>query len=374
MQRVKELDSIRGLAAIAIVLYHLWFIQIGLLGGAVDLFFVLSGYLITSILLGHPLTRGSFLAFYARRALRIWPIYYLTLLFVVVINPWAPLPGSLDGLPYYCGFIQNVTYYWSDSTPAFIPTYVHTWSLAVEEQFYLLWPVLLWLVGRKGLRASAALLIVLAVTMRGLGYNRWLLATHCDGLALGALLAGMLESRSGMTARRIDCSLFPTVGLASAAYWVGSALLLRFADPDTSDRLITVVQSTRMLSLNLCFFALIGLTVQHAGHPRLAVLRNQWLVYFGQISYGLYLYHHIVFYLRDDYAAVHGLTHRLGTDLAVVGVSVVIAAASYRFIERPILVLKDLFPYQVAPRREAKRTEDWMAVGGGELSGGVKIT
>jgi len=368
MQRVKELDSIRGLAAIAVVLYHLWFIQVGLLGGAVDLFFVLSGYLITSILLSHPPTRGFLFAFYARRALRIWPIYYLTLLFVVVINPWAPLPGSLDGLPYYCGFIQNVTYYWSKSTPAFIPAYVHTWSLAVEEQFYLLWPVLLWLVGRKGLRLSVAGLIVLAVTMRGLGFNRWLLATHCDGLALGALLAGLLESPSGMASRRADRRLFLTVGLGSAAYWVGSALLLRFADPGSSGHLITVVQSTRMLSMNLGFFALVGLVAHHAGSPWLAVLRDRRLVYIGQISYGLYLYHHIVLYLWDDYATKHGLARHLGTDLAVAGLSLAVAALSYRFVERPILALKDVFPYQAVAPSNVKLTEEWVPVMGGEIS------
>ena len=166
IERVRELDSMRGLAAIAIVVYHLWLIQISVLGAAVDLFFVLSGYLITSILLGHPPSERFLLAFYARRALRIWPIYYLSLLFLVAINPWTPVPGSLDGLPYFLTFTQGLPYYWQDTAPAFITAFRHTWSLAIEEQFYLIWPALLWLVGKKGLPWAAMALICLAVCAR----------------------------------------------------------------------------------------------------------------------------------------------------------------------------------------------------------------
>ena len=107
MQRVKELDSIRGLAALAIVIYHLWFPAVAAFGLAVDLFFVLSGYLITTIILDNALTEGFLLSFYARRSLRIWPVYYLTLSAVVLIQrvptcprqPWrsALLPDLYSG-------------------------------------------------------------------------------------------------------------------------------------------------------------------------------------------------------------------------------------------------------------------------------------
>jgi peptidoglycan/LPS O-acetylase OafA/YrhL len=76
-------------------------------------------------------------------------------------------------------------------------------------------------------------------------------------------------------------------------------------------------------------------------------------VYFGQISYGLYLYHHIVFVLWDDYASKHGLSHHIGFDLVKLGVSLAISALSYRYLERPILTLKDLFPYRPATVRTA---------------------
>jgi peptidoglycan/LPS O-acetylase OafA/YrhL len=363
MQRVKELDSIRGLAAATIVIYHVWFMNIGLLGSAVDLFFVLSGYLITSILLGHPLSERFLLAFYARRGLRIWPIYYISLLILVVINPWVPRPGSLAGLPYFLSFTQNLPYYWSDTAPAFIPAFRHSWSLAIEEQFYLMWPVLLWLVGRKGLPWAAMGLIVLAVTMRALNFNSWILATHCDGLALGALLAGLLEAPSEAARWRLDRSLFLAVGLAAVGFWAGSAVVVRLFAHGSESALVTAVQSIRPLCLNLVFFALVGLTVLGAGDWRMGLLRDRRLVYLGQISYGLYLYHHIVLILWDDFAAARGLGNHIGYDLVKIGVSLAIAALSNRIIEQPILALKGLFPYRAPAARAAVSRERFARIG-----------
>ena len=101
MKRIPELDGLRGIAAVAIVLYHLWFLDIVMMGTAVNLFFVLSGYLITAIILRNGHSEGFLKNFYMRRGLRIWPIYYLTLFLLVAARAWLPQPGSLAGLPYY---------------------------------------------------------------------------------------------------------------------------------------------------------------------------------------------------------------------------------------------------------------------------------
>jgi peptidoglycan/LPS O-acetylase OafA/YrhL len=346
MQRVKELDSIRGLASLAIVVYHLWLTHIGLLGAAVDLFFVLSGFLITSILLNNPMDHRFLVSFYARRALRIWPIYYLSLLTLVLINPLTAEPGSLDGLPYFATFTQNITYYWSDSAPAFIPAFRHTWSVAIEEQFYLFWPALLWLVGRKGLPLVTVGLIGLAVTTRALEFNRWILATHCDGLALGSLLASWFVSPAQGAPDRDNRSCLLPLGLGAATFWLGGSVALRFAPPAWQAGLQSTMQSFRFFSLNLVFFALVGLIARHAGHPWLRILRHRWLVYLGQISYGTYLYHHIIFMLWDNVAVRWRLENHLGYDLAKVAASFAIAALTWRFVERPLLLLKDRFRYQ----------------------------
>ena len=352
MQRVKELDSIRGLASVAIVVYHLWLINISLLGAAVDLFFVLSGYLITSILLTHPPNERFLLAFYVRRGLRIWPIYYLSLFFVVAINPWVPEPGSLDGLPYFLTFTQNLPFYWSSAAPPFITSFRHTWSLAIEEQFYLVWPALLWLVGRQKLPLASLALLGLAVSTRTFGINPWILVTHCDGLAMGALLAAWLQTpaQSAAATNRVRLSLL-AIGLGSAMYWIGGAALMKLGAPHLYPGILSAIQSTRVLSLNAVFFALVGLTVLYAGHPSLKILRDRRMVYLGQISYGLYLYHHIIFVVWDDFRSKHGLGNSLGHDLGKIAVSLAISALSYRYVERPILTLKDMFPYRPpAPR------------------------
>ena len=109
---------------------------------AVDLFFVISGYLITTILLRGRSTPGALANFYARRSLRIWPIYYLALAAFLVANALIGHPYPTDGLPYYLTYTQNVPRYWGGVVPPFCKAFAHCWSLSVEEQFYLIWPAL----------------------------------------------------------------------------------------------------------------------------------------------------------------------------------------------------------------------------------------
>jgi peptidoglycan/LPS O-acetylase OafA/YrhL len=353
MQRVKELDSIRGLAAIAIVVFHLSWVRVELLGTAIYLFFVLSGYLITSILLRHPPSPEFLLAFYARRGLRIWPIYYLAVLALAAINPWTPTPASLATLPQYLTFTQLAGYYWSDAPPSSIPALGHTWSLAVEEQFYILWPALLIVLRRRGVAGAAMAVIAAAVAMRALGYSRWILATNCDGLALGALLAALLQGRTQQEARALYARRFTAIGLLAAAYWVAGALLLQALPDGRAGSVALAILPTRVLALNLVYFAAVGLVVVFAGHRRLSALRDPRLAYLGAISYGLYLYHYIVYHYFDDYVARAGLVPGLGYDLAKVATSVAIAAVSYRLVELPVLSLKRLVPYPDAGRKEA---------------------
>lgn len=362
MQRIKELDSIRGLAALVIVFYHLFWVHIGLLGSAIDLFFVLSGYLITSIILAHAPSRGFLFAFYARRGLRIWPIYYLALLLLVAVNRWTANPGSLEGLPYYLTFTQLTPTYWSDTAPAFIPAFRHTWSLAVEEQFYLIWPAVLLLMRRRGVAASALVVVAFALAMRLAGVNRWVLATNADGLALGALLAALLRDREGSSDREALGAWFRSVGIVAAASWIALSAIIRLAPGGIRPGIEPACLAIQALSLRGVYFSLVGLIVVHAGHARLGLLRDRRLVYLGQISYGLYLYHHIIFHFWDDYAERHGLESHLVYDLARLGLSLGVAALSFRYIERPLQSIKDRFPYPAEEAGEARPRSEWVVV------------
>ena len=119
MRRIPELDSIRGLAATTILLYHLVPATFHFGWAGVDCFFVLSSYLITSILLEYRKGPGFFVNFYARRSLRIWPIYYLCLVSLVAANAALRLGEPLEGLPYYATYTQNITLYWGQQPPPF---------------------------------------------------------------------------------------------------------------------------------------------------------------------------------------------------------------------------------------------------------------
>ncbi len=196
MRRVPELDALRGLAASVVLLFHLRPLSFFYGWAGVDLFFVLSGYLITSIILRHCDQPGFLIRFYARRSLRIWPIYYLALLVLVAINPMLPQPQPTTALPYYLTYTQNLWLYWTNATVPFLPEFDHTWTLALEEQFYVIWPALVLWAGRRRVVRLCLITVAIAYYSRtgflGWGpYSERILIARCDGFALGGLLAAL---------------------------------------------------------------------------------------------------------------------------------------------------------------------------------------
>jgi len=210
MKRSLQLDAVRGLAVLLVLLHntdiypslHLHLISAnGWIG--VDLFFVLSGFLITGILLDTKQSAGYFTNFYARRCLRIWPLYYSLLLFMFVI---VPILRPSDG---HAVFEARSSPWWA--FPVFlqnflipIPTMATgalgvTWSLAVEEQFYLVWPVVVKFCSQAQLRKIAIAVICISPALRyylALHQVNIYSNTFCrlDGLMAGALLALVILS------------------------------------------------------------------------------------------------------------------------------------------------------------------------------------
>jgi peptidoglycan/LPS O-acetylase OafA/YrhL len=343
MRRVPELDALRGLAALAVLLFH--FRPQTFRGGwtAVDLFFVLSGYLITSLILRHGDTPHFFRSFYARRTLRIWPIYYLTLLAFILVNPHLPHPLPQEGLPYYLTFTQNIQYYdlsFTDLAPNLGGPLYPMWSLALEEQFYLFWPFVVLLAGRRRLIPLAAGLLVVAVLARYRGYNVQILLTRCDGFALGSLLAALVADRDWL-ARNAGWSRW-SLGALGAVSFAGLLWIMQ-AYPIGGGT--AALPSLSVLLTNLFYFAVVGLVVLSAGSRSLAPLRWRPLGYIGLISYGLYLYHDIVFSIANYSGAERGLGDRWWFEPIKLAAPFAVAAASWHFIERPILSLKDRFAY-----------------------------
>ena len=336
-----ELDGLRGLAILWVGLYHChprlqgtWIGYASLWGWAgVILFFILSGFLITSILLTTRDKPHYFHNFHARRALRIWPVYILLLVVVYLNAPWfigPPVLEAIKAAPWlaYLFLVQNLFHL--TLPPALGPT----WALAIEEQYYFLWAPLVRFLRRPWMLCAVLLSALLVSPLLRHLHPAWLTPTHTlihlDGIALGSLMA--LGLHTVPLGRRVWLSLglgALVAGIAAAATVAGGTALL--------DSALAVGFSGAVLAL---------IASTGARNPVNATLRSGPLAFYGRISYGLYMTHVSVFIyfgwfdLRMD---------RYGTagNLAVVAFRLVattaVATALWYGFESRILKLKRYF-------------------------------
>jgi peptidoglycan/LPS O-acetylase OafA/YrhL len=354
MRRIPELDAVRGIAIVLVLLHHIilpdyktgYYISRFFWVG-VDFFFILSGYLITRIIIEKHQNPGFLRNFYARRSLRIWPIYYLVII-VVFLHASLELtsPMSAYELLRYATYTQILPF--QSPPPTIHPVLLTTWSLVVEEQFYLIWPPLFLLLGRGRFVYAIFGCLALSVGSRLMGFPINEINSRCDGLALGSLLAMVFTSGSP---RRLG-RWFIAVGLAAASFPVALRLALRASRPYFGEWINGDSRfAFDLLALNVVAACLIGLCIRFAGRPILSPLRNRFLCFLGLISYGLYLYHSIAYHYAEQW-----FTHGKGMTLpaAVVGLalSFAMAVVSWYLIEQPLLRLKDAFGYQRPARVE----------------------
>jgi peptidoglycan/LPS O-acetylase OafA/YrhL len=338
---IPELQGLRGLAVLSVVIYHCnprlegtWIHYASLWGWAgVNLFFVLSGFLITSILLEARGKPRYFRNFYARRALRIWPVYLLVLVVVYLNAPWFIGPTifvAIKTAPWlaYIFFVQNLCHL--TLPPALGPT----WSLAIEEQYYFLWAPLV-----RFLRWPWALAIVLitalvASPLLRMSHWAWITPTrtltHLDGIALGSLLA------LGIHTLALSRRVWLWIGLAAMPLGVWAAA--------------TVAGGTAFLdsALSVAFAGALLAAIAGTGgrNPLCAALRRGPLAFYGRISYGLYMTHIMVFIYFGWFDA---RMDRYGTagNLAVVAfrlaATTIVATVIWYGFESQILKLKRYF-------------------------------
>lgn len=303
----------------------------------VDIFFVLSGFLITRLLLKERERTGSisFSQFFIKRALRILPIYYLCVLAMALI-----FPQSWHGVPSLLVFVFNY-YHAFHSTPYPME---HAWSLAVEEQFYLLWPFLIAVLplswGRRvtglvipalALLASMALAASLEPEFAATLINK-ALPTRMLSLSLGAYLA--FRERDGALPSNLECLVLVAAGLAIAVLAAGGRIL-GFVAPDWY--WCFTLFGYALIDLALLSYIALGKPLA----PIAAVLQSRPMVYIGRISYGLYLYHLLIFFvlgINEAALAGRGIPAVLWVSSLVACFAV--AALSFELFEKPIMGLR----------------------------------
>ncbi|MGB7266766.1 MAG: acyltransferase [Terracidiphilus sp.] len=336
-----ELDGLRGLAILWVVLYHCkprlvgtWIYGVSLWGWAgVSLFFALSGFLITSILLTTRDKPHYFHNFHARRALRIWPVYLLVLIVVYLNAPWFIGPTVWEAIktaPWWAYLLCVQNLFHLTLPPALEPT----WALAIEEQYYFVWAPLVRFLRRPWMLAATLCGALVCSPALRLGHHSWLTPTHTlihlDGLALGSLLA--LGMHTLPLSRRAWLGLGIggiVVGFAAAATVAGGTAFLDSA-----------------LAVGFAGMVLAAIASTGARNPLSATLRSGPLAFYGRISYGLYMIHISVFIffgwfdLRMDRYGVAGNLAVVAFRLAV---STLAATALWYGFESQILKLKRYF-------------------------------
>ncbi len=368
----RSLDGLRGVAILSVLAFHGFLpmhwksptgavlVHLPLAGwSGVDLFFVLSGFLITGILIDSRSSSRFFKNFYARRMLRIFPIYYLFLAVMLIILPrLKPFnTPDLQALLHYQGwmwtYLTNIGFIVHQKAWA-SPDWLdmnHLWSLAVEEQFYIFWPLVVFFISRRSLKTACGLLIVLSLAAR---CTLWLLhqrngaiyfPTFCrlDGVAMGALAAILIRERSAAEVSRLAkrCALIAGAMVVAVIVWRRGWV---FTDSPT---VVFGVSAVSFFSM-----AMLLLAIEPTGTlARLLTWRP--LREIGKYSYALYLFHAplrapLASLVSPDLLASSCHSEVVGYTLFVIlfgTISFVAAVISWHLFEKHWLKLKRHFDY-----------------------------
>jgi peptidoglycan/LPS O-acetylase OafA/YrhL len=361
--RLKELDGLRAFAILPVILHHCYprdvstaveFIgDVGWMG--VDLFFVLSGFLITGILLDTAGGERYFRDFYIRRTLRIFPLYYL---FLILFSIAAMLGSAAEwlklqnwgGIWWYFAYIGNFRVAWLNHDPPLF-SLVPLWSLQVEEQFYLIYPLLVAVLSRSTLRrvlivcVAAAPLIRSALIFFVAGSDEAcnkLMPSRMDSLALGGLVALALRERDSWLRSESVRRWAPWVTVSALGVYAAAWLL-----GHETRQFQMFALSAGYTIVDLACVALLARLVLFPGGKLAEFLKWHPLVYTGQIAYGLYLLHS-----PAGWAARKGIQKLSGMEIKgnswasipiTFGAAFLAAGLSWRYFEGPVLRLKARF-------------------------------
>jgi peptidoglycan/LPS O-acetylase OafA/YrhL len=355
------LDGLRGIAIIVVLLHNFTMTEaraVPLLGHlfewgwiGVQLFFVMSGYLITRNLLAANFSPGVLTAFMVRRWLRIVPVCYALLLLYFYVVPWiwgapALVAARSSQLPYWL-FLSN----WAEPLGVWAPGLGHLWSLGVEVQFYLAWPLVVMAFGKRRLGTVSVAVVVLgilaAIALRAAGASSMAVykftVTRMNALAMGALVAVVAE-RPGVRVPARALAWGTALALAALAIWRGGF--------NYQDAVVEVVGFPLTALLFAVWLLPIAGVAGSAGSLAVRVPSTPWLRSVGRVSYGMYVAHYPLhwfvmhrLYPRLLEADGSVSTARLGAYVVAASLATfAIARVSWTLIERPVLALKRYAP------------------------------
>ncbi len=327
-----DIDGLRAIAVLAVIAFHA---SAGLAPGGfvgVDIFFVISGYLITG-LIAKGIERGdfSFTDFYTRRIKRIFPAYIVVATVTLAISSWLLIPNDYifytTSLAASWAFLSNVFFsmlswgYFGQRTEEF--PLLHTWSLSVEEQFYFLFPILLIFLFRYSRRHVVPALLLMGVAFVGLSELNtdtvgayFLLTSRAHELLIGALT--FFISRKYMPRTAWEASLLAAFGMT---LMLGSIFLISRGTPFPG-----------VHSIYPCLGAALLIYACQRENAFTPVLTSRLMVFVGLISYSLYLWHWPIFsFLR--YRRIE-ITPAIG--LAAVALAFVLSILTWKFVETPV--------------------------------------
>lgn len=359
---VAPLDGLRGIAVSAVFAVHLYAPIFGGGGWGVDLFFVLSGFLITKLLYEeHDRASGvSLKDFYTRRFFRLQPAMAVLLLvvFIMSFNAFAAQGDLVRRQVAYTGLLSGNLWALGEGF-ADRPVLGHTWSLGLEEQFYLVWPLLLALLPavafarphvfmrRVALWTVASIVIGRVVVYGIIDYPHWgsIPFFNVDGLAMGCMLAIYLHNTTGAAPRVRPAVLAIAVAIPTIDLFLGG----HYLDRDGF--------GIRTVVLRLAFTYIVFSAVTQQKYRPVTLLDNRLLAFLGKISYSLYLWHIPVFSFFDE--SRYPTTGRVPLAVAKVIFSFATACMSYYWVEKPMLA----FYRRRRARRDASGPSSPLAVG-----------
>ena len=377
---VKTLDGIRGVAIIAVLACHLnnekvviasfgmagaLFSKLSLAGATgVDLFFVLSGFLITGILIDTRDSSRFLRNFYARRVLRIFPLYYGTLVLVLYLYPLFVAfdngaKNVLDNQWWLWTYTNNFPYQrtpWNDSDLFWLG---HYWSLAVEEQFYLVWPLVIYSFGPANVKRiiyTTALISTSAALYCAIGPEKsmftlvgWTTITRSGGLVLGALVSFKVREPGWLRSVPEKAKKYAVI---FGALFLGLVLLPRnLAFHDAVNGVLHPVAWVFS-----CALILLVIGGRDDALPK-RLLSRPLLTNFGKYSYGIYVYHFLFLPLFFKVATMQKLVELTGIPilgvllyyLYIVASVYAVSWLSWMLFERQLLKLKRFFTCEGAP-------------------------